>query len=106
MSNTFFTSDIHFSHKNIIKFCPNTRPWQNEDEMNQAIIEYWQKTVGEQDNVWILGDACGCSSANYRAQVGSLHGNADETRCSRYRISFFERRPQVNIGTQLHTLIA
>ncbi|MDU6147238.1 MAG: phosphoesterase, partial [Neisseria subflava] len=27
MSKTYFTSDLHFSHKNIAKFCPQFRPF-------------------------------------------------------------------------------
>jgi calcineurin-like phosphoesterase family protein len=53
-SKTFFTSDLHFSHKNVINYCK--RPFKDIFEMNEAIIKEWNKTVKEQDTVWILGD--------------------------------------------------
>lgn len=37
MSKLFFTSDHHFGHANIIKFC--NRPFKDVDEMNEVLIE-------------------------------------------------------------------
>ena len=51
---TFFTSDIHFGHTNIIKFCG--RPWDNVEEMNEGIIDLWNAQVAPNDRVFILGD--------------------------------------------------
>ena len=51
---TFFTSDLHFGHKNIIRF--DNRPFISVDEMDAAIIEKWNKKVGKNDLVYILGD--------------------------------------------------
>jgi calcineurin-like phosphoesterase family protein len=50
----FFCSDLHFSHKNIIKFCK--RPWETPEEMNKALIENWNNTVSKDDIVFCLGD--------------------------------------------------
>ena len=58
--NIFFTSDAHFMHDNIIKYC--NRPFFSVEEMNHTIIENWNKTVGEKDIVFILGDFCFRSS--------------------------------------------
>lgn len=52
--NTFFTSDTHFSHANIIKYC--NRPFANAKEMNMTMIENWNSVVKEDDVVWHLGD--------------------------------------------------
>ncbi len=52
----WFTSDLHFSHKNIMKFCPNTRPYRDIREMNEHLIEIWNSSVGFQDIVFIIGD--------------------------------------------------
>jgi calcineurin-like phosphoesterase family protein len=33
----WFTADLHFSHKNILKFCPNTRKFDSVERMNVAL---------------------------------------------------------------------
>ena len=50
----WFISDTHFSHNNIIKYAG--RPFANVDEMNQALINNWNQSVGEDDQVFFLGD--------------------------------------------------
>ena len=56
MCQIYFTSDLHFSHQNIAKFCPQFRPYSNIDEMNEALIRYWNDTVQPEDIVYNLGD--------------------------------------------------
>lgn len=51
---TFFTSDLHFGHANIIKFC--NRPFLSVDHMNQELIKNINSTVGLDDTLYILGD--------------------------------------------------
>lgn len=50
----FFTSDTHFFHKNIIKYC--NRPFENTYYMNEAIIKNWNEVVPEDGTVFHLGD--------------------------------------------------
>ncbi len=54
--NIFFTSDLHYSHQNIIKYCPWNRPWETAHEMNIALTEAWNSTVKDNDIVYFLGD--------------------------------------------------
>ena len=50
----FFTSDTHFDHKNIIRYC--NRPFSSIEEMNNFLIKRWNATVGPDDTVFHLGD--------------------------------------------------
>jgi calcineurin-like phosphoesterase family protein len=54
MIKTFFTSDLHFWHENVIKFC--SRPYGSVEHMNQSLIDNWNMVVGEKDHIWVLGD--------------------------------------------------
>lgn len=51
---TWFTSDTHFGHTNIIKFC--NLPFENAQEMDEEIIHNWNRVVGKEDIVYHLGD--------------------------------------------------
>lgn len=50
----FFTSDEHYGHHNIIKYC--NRPYANTDEMREALIDNHNRVVKNDDEVWHLGD--------------------------------------------------
>lgn len=50
----YFISDLHFGHKNILKF--DNRPFLNIEQHDKAIIENWNNVVGEDDDVYVLGD--------------------------------------------------
>ena len=52
----FYTSDQHFDHANIIKFCK--RPWATVEEMNDALVTKWNRRVSHSDDVYVLGDIC------------------------------------------------
>lgn len=50
----FFTSDTHFCHENIIKYCK--RPFCSVEENNEEIIRRWNDKVPEDGIVFHLGD--------------------------------------------------
>lgn len=52
--NIWVTSDTHFGHANIIRYC--SRPFLGADEMNKALVQFWNETVHDQDIVYHLGD--------------------------------------------------
>ena len=50
----FFTSDTHFNHHNIIKYC--NRPFTRTALMNEELIKKWNSVVGKDDVIFHLGD--------------------------------------------------
>ena len=54
----FFTADTHFGRESFFKevYTDRHKIWKNAQEMNEALIENWNKTVGRDDTVFILGD--------------------------------------------------
>lgn len=69
----FFTADQHFGHKNIIEYC--NRPFSDVEEMNEALIENWNKTVDNNDKIFVLGDFALGSSENIIKWGRALKGN-------------------------------
>ena len=58
MMQTWFTSDTHFSHTNILTFEAEARPFATIEEMNETLIERWNSCVRPQDTIYHLGDFC------------------------------------------------
>jgi len=56
MVNTWFTSDFHLGHRNIIRYC--SRPFASVEEMDAAILANLNKLVGADDVLYFLGDFC------------------------------------------------
>lgn len=52
--STYFTADTHFGDHRTINL--HRRPFANAVEMDAALIEQWNATVGPDDTVWHLGD--------------------------------------------------
>lgn len=72
---TYITSDLHFGHKGIIGFCPDTRgEFKDVDHMNTSMIQTWNKTVDMQDLVYILGDVAFCSAQDAARILTQLNG--------------------------------
>ena len=46
----------NFSHENIIKYCPESRPFNTVEDMNEHIVEKWNSVVSPEDTVYHLGD--------------------------------------------------
>lgn len=101
--HTFFTSDTHFGHANIIRFC--NRPFKNVEEMDEALIESWNQVVSEDDTVFHLGDfAFGGSSVwkeiipRLKGHINLIIGNHDRKNLRQGYMSFFDMVvPQLQI---------
>ena len=69
----FFTSDTHFLHTNIIKFCG--RPFESVSEMDLALIEKWNTKVPFDADVIHHGDLCWSGNIDYiETLIHTLHG--------------------------------
>lgn len=101
--HTFFTSDTHFGHANIIRFC--NRPFRNVEEMNEALIENWNLVVSEDDTVFHLGDfAFGGSNVRksiiprLNGHINLIIGNHDRKNLRQGYMSYFDMVvPQLQI---------
>lgn len=71
---TWFTSDLHFGHVNIIQYCD--RPFAGVEKMNEALVERWNEVVADGDTVWVLGDVAMGRIAETLPLVGRLRGRA------------------------------
>lgn len=54
MPNTFFTADTHLGHERTLVL--SKRPFANVTEMDDAIINNWNRVVKSEDTVYHLGD--------------------------------------------------
>ena len=53
-SKIYLTSDSHYGHSNILKFCD--RPFKDIEEHDKMLIENWNKKVPQDGLVFHLGD--------------------------------------------------
>ena len=82
----FVTSDLHFHHENMIKYC--NRPFKTMNEMHEVMIERWNKKVSPSDQVYVLGDFCWGDSIRVHQRILKklngckflIIGNHDEER--------------------------
>lgn len=70
--NVLFTSDTHFWHENIIRFC--NRPFASVEEMNQALVRNWNAAVRDNDVVFHLGDFGMAASGRMNDLYHALRG--------------------------------
>lgn len=92
----WFTSDTHFGHTNIIKYC--NRPFNNVEEMDEALINNWNSVVKSDDIIFHLGDFAFATNGRWKEIIKQLNGhiylivgNHDETRYpGDYIFSLFE----------------
>ena len=61
MPSVFLVSDTHFGHSGVCRFMRNDgvtklRPFDNPEEMDEFMVEAWNKKVRPNDKVYHLGD--------------------------------------------------
>lgn len=62
----YWTSDSHFGHANIIKYCK--RPFKDVIENDQELIRRWNEKIPEDGIVFHLGDV-GFADSNYMNEI-------------------------------------
>lgn len=98
---TFFTSDPHFFHTNIITFCG--RPFLRDDgqpdqeKMHTTLIERWNSVVTDDDLVYLLGDFSFGPIVDSRAirqklrgKIILIRGNHDRSKQQMLQLGFEE----------------
>lgn len=99
MPQAFFCADPHFGHKGVTQFLKSDgsklRPWDTTEEMDEALVENWNKVVKPDDKVYVGGDVV--INRKALATVGRLNGkkhlikgNHDIFRISEYLEYFYE----------------
>ncbi len=101
---TYFISDTHFGHSNILKFtdgCKPLRPFASAEEMDEVLVKNWNAVVRPKDIVYHLGDVV----INRRClpTVGRLNGikhlvmgNHDTFRATEY-LEYFKELHAVKV---------
>jgi calcineurin-like phosphoesterase family protein len=92
----WFTSDTHFGHANILRYCSRTRNhFRNIDEHDDGLVEKWNARVGKDDTVFHLGDFAFMKPSKFsdlvfrlNGQIHFVHGNHDKLDDSHYKNRF------------------
>ena len=102
MPSVFLVSDTHFGHSGVCKFMRNDgvtklRPFDNPEEMDEFMVEAWNKRVKPTDKVYHLGDVVINRKAlgimrRLNGDKVLIRGNHDIFRDSEYREYFRELR--------------
>lgn len=75
----YITSDNHFGHENIIKYC--NRNYSDVHQMNKDMTIKWNNIIGEDDIIFHLGDFSFRDSNKYLNQLNGkiilIRGNHD-----------------------------
>lgn len=69
----WFSSDLHFSHKNIIKY--TNRPFENVEQMNTSLINNHNNVVKQGDGVVFLGDIAFTNDYHANTMLDAMNGD-------------------------------
>ena len=101
MPAVFLVSDTHFGHAGVCRFLredgTKLRPWDSPEEMDEYMVEAWNKKVRPNDKVYHLGDVViNRRELNILALLNGdkvlIRGNHDIFRDTEYRHYFREIR--------------
>lgn len=91
----FLIGDMHFMHKNILKYC--NRPFKDVEEMTESLVKNWNSVVDNNDIVYVVGDFALCGKQKI-IEIGNrlngrkrlILGNHDGASIATYREAGFE----------------
>lgn len=101
MTQTWFISDLHFGHGNILNFTnpdgTKLRPWTDTGEMAVDIIAKWNERVSDGDTVYVVGDVVWNGPSLHlidacRGKKILVAGNHDTFNAARYLKHFTDVR--------------
>jgi len=108
---TFFAADLHLDHANIIKH--SKRPFKDMEEMNETLIDNWNRVVGAKDVIYVLGDFAftGRDAEEHlkrlKGRIRMLRGNHDNwltnKNCFRY-VDWVQDYHELKVNKQLYVL--
>ena len=70
--NTYFISDLHFGHENVIKF--DNRPFRDLEHMHRVLINNWNSIVRPKDVIYVIGDIGLCKGEILYNIIKQLNG--------------------------------
>lgn len=94
MGKNFYIADLHFGHKNIIRY--DNRPFVSVNEMDNTLIKNWNSVVSNDDTVYILGDISWYDDMQTADVFNKLNGHkilikGNHDKISSYLRTFFDR---------------
>jgi calcineurin-like phosphoesterase family protein len=102
MPSVFLVSDTHFGHAGVCRFTRNDgvtklRPWDNADEMDEAMVKAWNDRVRPNDKIYHCGDVViNRRSLSIMSRLNGdkvlIRGNHDIFKDDEYRQYFRELR--------------
>jgi calcineurin-like phosphoesterase family protein len=72
LSKKFYTADLHFGHERIIELA--YRPFKTVEEMDKVLIENWNRKIGRNDLIYIIGDFGLINTSKYKEYANRLNG--------------------------------
>ena len=115
MPNIFLISDTHFGHFNCYSFFnydgTKMRPWDNDEEADEAMIERWNEIVRPEDKIYHLGDvAMNKNRADLilprlNGKKCLIKGNHDNFKANWYLKYFYDIRGCYNLENYILTHI-
>jgi calcineurin-like phosphoesterase family protein len=72
-NKVWFTSDPHFGHKNVIKYCE--RPFDSIEEMDEILIDRWNMVIDHDDLIICCGDFSLTNPKSTNEILNKLNGN-------------------------------